>query len=107
MNGDPERAPALIAALPEALRRTLSALDLKGRDLSRTPPHVLLVHGRDDAIIPASESIGLAATLPAGRARLYLVDSLSHADLGPGGWRDLVVLWRATYRLLALRDGAE
>ena len=67
---------------------------------------MILVHGRDDRIIPAGESRNLAAALPAGRGHLYLVDHLAHADLEPGDWRDVLVLWLAAYRLLELRDGA-
>ena len=54
-----------------------------------------------------SESIDLAAALPAERGHLYVVEHLAHADLEPGDWRDVVTLWQATYRLLRLRDGGE
>ncbi len=106
-NRDPERVPALIDALPAGLRADLRALDLEGRDLRRAPTRVVLLHGRDDPIVPASESARLAAALPEGRARLYLVDNLFHAELGPGGWRDALTLWRAAYALLALRDAGQ
>lgn len=106
-NTDPERIGALVDALPPGLREDLRALDLRDRDLSQAPRHVILVHGRDDTIIPASESVALAAALPAGRAELYLADRLAHADLRPQGWRDLLRLAGAAYRLLALRDGGE
>jgi hypothetical protein len=105
-NHDPDRAIDLIAALPEHLRDSLVALDLKKRNLSGAPRDVILVHGRDDRIIPAGESSNLAAALPAGRGHLYLVDHLAHADLEPGDWRDVLMLWLAAYRLLELRDGA-
>jgi pimeloyl-ACP methyl ester carboxylesterase len=104
---DPGRTDALVAGLPESLRTELAGLDLKGRDLAGAPRQVLLIHGRDDRIIPASESAALAAALPPGRAHLYLVDSLAHADLAPGGWRDLLTLSQAAYRLLAIRDGVD
>jgi pimeloyl-ACP methyl ester carboxylesterase len=106
-NQDPERTDALVAGLPESLRTELAGLDLKGRDLSGAPRQVLLIHGRDDRIIPASESAALATALPPERAHLYLVDSLAHADLAPGGWRDLLTLSQAAYRLLAIRDGVD
>jgi fermentation-respiration switch protein FrsA (DUF1100 family) len=80
-------------------------LDLKQRDLAAAPPRVLLIHGRDDPIIPASQSAALAAALPPARARLVLIDSLAHADLGPAGWEDIVAMWRAAYVLLEWRDG--
>jgi fermentation-respiration switch protein FrsA (DUF1100 family) len=104
-NSDPDRVPDLIAALPETLRADLAALDVKGRDLATAPAHLLLVHGRDDPVIPASESAALAAAAPPGRAHLYVVDNLAHVDLGDGGLLDALTLWRAAYRLLALRDG--
>jgi hypothetical protein len=105
-NHDPDRTADLIAALPQHLRDSFAALDLNKRDLAGAPRDVILVHGRDDRIIPAGESRNLAAALPAGRGHLYLVDHLAHADLEPGGWRDVLMLWLAAYRLLELRDGA-
>ncbi len=103
-NRDPHRVPRLIAALPEAVRRELAALDLKGRDFSGFAARLILIHGRDDAVIPYSESAALAAAVPEGRAALYLVDSLAHVDLGPTGIADTLILWRAIYRLLEERD---
>ncbi|MBX6322694.1 MAG: hypothetical protein IRY94_12760, partial [Rhodospirillaceae bacterium] len=32
------------------------------------------------------------------------IDSLAHVDLGAAGWRDVVAMWRAAYRLLEWRD---
>lgn len=106
-NRDPDAAGRLIAALPPRLRENLGALNLRGRDLTGAPRSIIVIHGRDDRIIPVSESIGLAAALPVARGHLYLVEHLAHADLEPGDWRDLLTLWEATYRLLCLRDGAE
>jgi dienelactone hydrolase len=104
-NSDPEAVGGLIGGLPERLRANLAALDLKGRDLTQAPASVILIHGRDDRVVPVTESIELAAALPAGRAHLYVVDRLAHADLEPGDWRDVVTSWQAAYRLLRLRDG--
>lgn len=103
-NRDPDRVPRLIAALPRAVRLELAALDLKGRDFSGFAAQLILIHGRDDAVIPYTESAALAAAVPAGRAALYLVDSLAHVDLGPTGVVDTFILWRALYRLLEERD---
>lgn len=103
-NRDRDRVAGLIAALPASIRDDMAALDLAGRDLSAAPARALLIHGRDDAIIPASESMALAAALP-GRAELILLDSLAHVDLGPrGGIGDFFRLWRASAWLLAARD---
>jgi hypothetical protein len=104
-NQDPDATVRLIAGLPARLRDNLGALDLRGRDLAGAPRSIILIHGRDDRIIPVSESIGLAGALPAGRGHLYLVEHLAHADLEPGDWRDVLTLWEAAYRLLRLRDG--
>lgn len=106
-NEDPGRVTSLIAALPEPIRADMAALDLAGRDLSGAPPEALLIHGRDDAIIPASESIALAAALP-GAPELILLDELAHADLATDGARtnvDFLRLWRASAWILAARDG--
>jgi len=105
-NRDPDRVPALIAGLPEAVRRDLRALDLARQDLSPLHARLLLVHGRDDPIIPSTESTALAAAAPAGTATVYLVDSLAHVELSPTGLIDGWKLWRAIYALLALRDAA-
>ena len=105
-NADPERVPALIAALPATIRADLRALDLARRDLSTLPFELILVHGRDDPIIPASESRALAAAAPADQVSLHIVDRLGHVELSPGGLLDGIGLWRAVYRLLAQRDAA-
>lgn len=101
-NGDPQRVPALLAALPPGMRRDVAALDLAGKDLSRLRAHLILVHGYDDDIIPYTESLSLAAALPQGQASLYLVDGLQHVDLQPGAL-SRYRLWRAIAELLAQR----
>lgn len=106
VNRDPDRVPALIEALPPRIREAIAALDLSRRDLSKLSARLILVHGRDDRIIPYSESLALAAAAPAGRTYLHVVDNLSHVDLGPGGLDDALGLWRAAYRLLVERDRA-
>ena len=103
-NSDPDRVPALIAALPEGVRADIAALDLKRQDLSKLSARLILVHGRDDAIIPYSESKALAAAAPVEKAALYVVDSLAHVDLGAAGLIDTLILWRAAYRLLSERE---
>lgn len=104
VNADPNSARGLIADLPPAVRRDLVALDVRRRDLSRLAGRLYLVHGRDDAIIPFSESQSFAAALPEDRVRLFVVDSLSHVDLGPAGLFDGVAMLRAIYGILAERD---
>jgi pimeloyl-ACP methyl ester carboxylesterase len=106
-NQDPDAAVRLIAGLPAKLRENLGALNLRGHDLAGAPRNIILIHGRDDRIIPVTESISLAAALPGERGHLYVVEHLAHADLEPGDWRDILTLWQATYRLLRLRDGSD
>ena len=103
-NRDPDRASTLIDGLPSAIRSELEALDLKRQDLSQLPFQLLFVHGRDDPIIPSTESEALAAAAANDRSSLYVVDSLAHVELGPAGLIDGVKLLRAVYRLLTLRD---
>jgi len=102
-NRDPDRVPALIEALPAALREQMRALDPSRRDLAGRAPTLVLVHGRDDRIIPYTESAALAAAAGAD-AHVYLVDSLAHVDLALGGIGDAITVWRAIYRLLSERD---
>ena len=104
-NADPERVPGLLAALPEPVRRDIEALDLKHYPLADLRADLLLIHGRDDPLIPASESRALAAAVPPGRADVFVVGNLSHVEIHPGGIPDMLLLWQAAYRLLALRDG--
>ncbi len=61
---DPDRVHSLIQNLPAAIQAELQALDLKRQDLSSLPLELLLIHGRDDPIIPSTESTALAAAGP-------------------------------------------
>lgn len=101
-NADPERVPGLIHALPPGIGDEIARLDLAARDLSRFAPEMLVIHGRDDRIVPVGEGEALAAALPHGR--LYRLDSLAHADLTVSGLADGWTLGRAVYRLLEWRD---
>jgi hypothetical protein len=103
-NRDPARVPGLIAGLPAPIRADLRALDLEHRDFSHVPFDLILVHGRDDPIIPSTESQALAAAAPPDQVSLYLVGRLTHIELAPAGLLDGLELWQATYRLLAERD---
>lgn len=103
-NTDPDAVPGLIADLPPAIRRDMAGLDLDRRDLTGLVAHLILIHGRDDTIIPFTESVALAAAAAPDRASLFLVDGLAHVDLRPAGLSDALTLWRAVYRLLEERD---
>ncbi len=101
-NRKPERTPALIARLPAFIRAELDALNLANKDLSRLQARLILLHGTDDAIIPYTESIALAAAAPTGRSELFLIDGLAHVDVRPLRL-DRRALWRAIGALLTQR----
>jgi pimeloyl-ACP methyl ester carboxylesterase len=103
-NLDPQRVPALIDKLPPDMRDDIHALDLKTRDLSHLKAHLLLIHGKDDTIVPAGESRKLAAAVP--DARLFIVDDLAHADWSPHKLGSMVDLLTAMRALLDERDRA-
>lgn len=105
-NGDPNRVPELLAALPPAVAGEIAALDLKRRDLSGLDVRFVLVHGRDDPIIPETESIAFADAVGSGRADLYLLDSLQHVDPSALGVADTLTLFSAVYTVLGFRREA-
>ncbi|MBC7952178.1 MAG: alpha/beta hydrolase [Rhodospirillaceae bacterium] len=101
-NDDPAKVPDLIAALPPRIKAEIAGMDLAPRDLSQLKAKLFLIHGRDDRIIPWTESAALARMAP--RADLTLLDNLAHADLKPGNAADSYALWRVVSHLLAERD---
>lgn len=103
-NSDPERVADLISGLPAPVLAELRALDLASRDLSPLEARLVLIHGRDDRLIPYTESVAMAAALPAQRATLSIIDSLEHVELRPGNIGDAISLWSAISSLLADRD---
>jgi pimeloyl-ACP methyl ester carboxylesterase len=103
INGDPARVPALIGQLPGAIREELRRLDLKGRHFAAIAGPVFLIHGRDDAIIPYSESVKLAEAVGA-QTDLTILDHFAHVDAGGIGLADSLRLWDAAIRILEQRD---
>ncbi|MBC7908476.1 MAG: alpha/beta hydrolase [Rhodospirillaceae bacterium] len=101
-NDDPAKVPALIAALPPRIKGEIRDMDLAPRDLSQLKAKLFLIHGRDDRIIPWTESAALARMAP--QAELTLLDNLAHADLKPGNVVDSYALWRVVGHLLVQRD---
>jgi acetyl esterase/lipase len=114
-NHDPARTDALIARLPAAVRATLDQLTLSNKPLDRLQARLILVHGKDDRLIPYTESLALARAAPEGQAKVFVIERiLSHVDLGfsaffsrrfwseelPDAWR----LWRAQALLLKERE---
>jgi len=82
-NTTPERVPDLLARLPATLRAEITALNPAEQPMSELHGRLLLLHGRSDNIIPYTESVALAESVPAGRADLFIIDGLAHVDLQP------------------------
>jgi len=102
-NRDPARSLPLMDRLPDSIRREIRALNVAEHDLARLRARVILVHGYDDDIIPYTQSVALAESLPQGLARLYLVNGLQHVDLKPR-MIDRYRMWRAVSALLQERE---
>lgn len=102
VNDDPARFAELYARLPERMRADIDRLDLARRDLAPLKARLILMHGRNDNLIPWTESLALAAAVPAGQASVFLIRRLlGHVDLSAPDlltWRfwheDLPDLWR-------------
>ena len=115
VNAEPDRFPDLFARLPEAMRADIARLDLARHDLAGLKARLLLVHGKNDNLIPWPESLALAAAVPEEQARVFVIHGvLGHVDLSVSdllSWRfwradfpDLWRLWRAIDGLLAERE---
>ena len=115
VNTDPARFPTLLAGLPPAMLADLDALSLHNKDLGRLKARLLLVHGRNDNLIPYPESLALAQAAPEGKARVWLINRvLGHVDLSLGHvltWQfvsqalpDIWRMLRAVDALLSERD---
>ena len=110
VNTDPARFPTLLAGLPPALLADLDALSLHNKDLGQLRARLLLIHGRNDNLIPYRESLALAQAAPQGKARVWLINRvLGHVDLSLGdtfSWQfvsqELPDLWRMLRALDAL-----
>jgi pimeloyl-ACP methyl ester carboxylesterase len=104
LNTDLHKAPLLISELPRSLLAELQRLDLRSKSMADLKARLILMHGRDDALIPYSESIALAAAADADRTHLFVIGSLAHVELRSSGLLDLWKLWGAAYLLLSERD---
>ena len=111
----PENFAERYAALPARMRADLAALSLHDKDLGGLEARLILVHGRNDTLIPWPESLALAAAFPPSQARVFLLDAvLGHVDISLShvlSWRfltvelpDIVRMARAVDALLAERE---
>jgi acetyl esterase/lipase len=91
-NTDPDKAVGLIDGLNENILAYLDALSLPG-NMDNVRADLILAHGRDDNLMPYTESVKLAENAPpAARVRLRILKSFQHVDLdltwegGPREW---------------------
>lgn len=99
-NQDPERVPALLAALPGSVRQDLQALTLSNKDFSQLKARVHLIHGYSDNLIPFTESLELERQIRSEHS-LTLADGLGHVEFNSQpGWFDAWSLACVTNRLL-------
>ena len=103
VNRDPARARVLLDEMPDYLRADVDRLDLAARDLEGLRARFILVHGKDDDMIPYGESVGLAAALPPKRTQLFVLNGFRHVETESSGLNDGFHLWRAIDALLAER----
>jgi acetyl esterase/lipase len=107
VNRDPAQVAALLGALPVTTRQLLDALSPETH-LARLRAPLFLVHGRDDPVVPFTESLRLArAARAAGLpARVALVGAVNHVEgrrtgaLGEA-WR----LWTTFYAFRLVATG--
>jgi pimeloyl-ACP methyl ester carboxylesterase len=101
-NRNPRLVPTLVARLPAAIREELARLDLKGKNFGKITGPVFIIHGRDDRVIPYTQSIELAKALGT-RAHLYLIDHFAHVGAGARSFIDSLTLWDAATAILEER----
>ncbi len=101
-NQDPAKVEPLLSALPEALRNQLDSLNLRGRDLSHLAGRLILIHGREDPLVPFSESLALSQAVP--KTELFLIDGFSHINPRSVGVIGQLQLADAIQAILARRD---
>jgi hypothetical protein len=101
--------------LPAATAKTIDALTLSDKDLTRLTARLLLVHGKNDTLIPYPESVALGGAVAPAMARVFVLNQvLGHVDITlshlfslrfwtselPDAWR----LFRAANLLLKERE---
>jgi pimeloyl-ACP methyl ester carboxylesterase len=101
-SGDRARVTRALDTLSPELRRLLDRLSPE-RAVRRIRAPLILVHGRDDPVVPYSETLRLADARRLG-TRVVLVGGLSHVEGGPLvglRLREALALWSVMYRLAA------
>lgn len=99
VNTDPGRVPALIESLPSAIQERMQALNPADRDLSSLQGRMILIHGREDDMIPYTESIAMAEAV--SDVELHLIPDFSHIEPGDVGVRGQLAMVRAMRAVIA------
>lgn len=105
-NRDPERVPGLIAALPPGVRKEIDALDLRRWRLEDLKVHFILIHDRNDRVVPVGQTLAMAEVLPPEQTDVFVLGSLQHADPKAPGLIDAFAMARAVYAVLSVRNRA-
>ncbi len=90
-----------LEGLSPDLRRRLDALSPE-RVVGRICARLLIVHGRDDPLVPFTESLRLAEAARARRPRVAIVGAIAHVEGGAHRRAgDFLALWAASRELIA------
>jgi pimeloyl-ACP methyl ester carboxylesterase len=100
-NSAPERVEDLLGKLPNRVQAHLRRLSLRNYDLSHLAGRLILIHGREDTMIPYTESLAMAAAVPG--SQLFLIDGFSHVDPTSVGLSGRLQLIDAVQALLERR----
>ena len=103
-NTEAERVEGLLARLPVSVRRHIEALSLTNHDLSHLAGRLILIHGREDNLIPYTESMSLKAAVPG--TELFIVDGFSHIDTADVGIIAQLQLVDAIQAILSRRQNS-
>ena len=94
MNDDPDAARRIIGRLNPRILSFFDELSMLG-NMENVTADLIITHGRDDNLMPYTESILLAENAPPKAAvQLRILESFQHVDLefswegGPAGWAE-------------------
>jgi fermentation-respiration switch protein FrsA (DUF1100 family) len=81
-NTDPDVVSELIDNLPQETRTLIDELTLADKELRGLPARLILVHGKNDPLVPYSETIALSQAVAPSEPRVFLIERLlAHVDL--------------------------
>ena len=111
MNEDPDAAGRIIERLNPRILSFFDEISMPG-NMENVTAHLIITHGRDDNLMPYTESILLAENAPPkATVQLRILESFQHVDLefnwegGPAGWAATLAevgrVYAVVYALLA------